>query len=52
MDTLKKILLIIAAIITFYLVVTNTIYAFSHPEKTKTQLFLHIPKTFILNFKD
>lgn len=30
---------------------TTMIYAFSHPEKTSTQIFLHIPKHFVLDFK-
>ena len=31
-------------------VFTTTIYTFKHPNKTQTEVFLHIPKSFILNF--
>lgn len=31
--------------------VTSAIYRMKHPEKTETQAFFHIPKSFIYNFK-
>jgi len=31
--------------------VTSAIMAFKHPEMTQTQLFLAIPKSFVLNFE-
>jgi len=31
--------------------ITSTIMGFKHPEMTEMQLFLAIPKTFVLNFE-
>jgi len=31
---------------------TSMIYRFKNPSKTQTEVFLHIPKSFILNFYD
>lgn len=41
---------IVLLVITFWICTTTTICAFTNPELTETQLFLHIPKSFILNF--
>ena len=30
--------------------ITSVIYSFKHSDKTETQVFLHIPKSFIYNF--
>lgn len=39
------------ALISIWAVVTTSIYRFKHPEKSETELFLHIPKSFVLNFR-
>lgn len=41
----------ILAIIALWVVTTNIVMTFKHPEMTQTQLFLHLPQTIILNFK-
>ena len=41
---------IICFIILLWISITSTICAFKNPEMTETQLFLHIPKSFILDF--
>jgi len=47
---MKLILYILFYICFSWYVITTLIYTFSHPEKTQTQVFLHIPKHLILNF--
>jgi len=37
-------------LIALWLGLTNAIYSLSHPEKTQTEVFLHIPKSFICDF--
>jgi len=39
------------ATICIWIGVTTSIDGFMHPRKTETELFLDIPKSFILNFK-
>ena len=46
----KKILVSLMFIVMLWIVVTNVIMTFRNPQMTQTQLFLHIPKTVILNF--
>jgi len=46
-----KIIYSIVAILSLWIVITNIVMAFNNPEMTQTELFLHIPKTFLLNFK-
>lgn len=48
---MKRILKYIGAAILIWTAITSTVYRFKHPEKTEIQAFLHIPKSFILNFK-
>lgn len=33
-----------------WVAITSTIYRFKHPDKTETEAFLHIPRSFILDF--
>ena len=47
---IKFIFKIICCIILLWISITSTICAFKNPEMTETQLFLYIPKSFILNF--
>lgn len=49
-DTFKHFLTVLFFILSAWVAITTTIMAFSHPEYTETQLFLSIPKAFILNF--
>ena len=46
-ETLGKIAYIILIIVFLWVVVSNTIQAFSCSEMTNTQLLLHIPQSFI-----
>lgn len=48
----KKILTAILMVVSLWIVITNTIMTFRNPQMTQTQLFLHIPKTIILNFDE
>ena len=48
--TLEIYIRVILFILSAWVVITTTIMAFSHPEYTQTQLFLSIPKAFVLNF--
>lgn len=34
-----------------WIIATSTIFRFIHPEKTETQIFLHISKSLVLDFK-
>lgn len=43
--------LLLVAVLAWY-TLTTVIYAFSHPEKTGVQVFLHTPKTLLLDFED
>ena len=46
---MKKVILeYIIAIILCWVIVTTLAYAFANPKKTQTEIFLHIPKSFIL----
>lgn len=47
----KKITYALVAIVVLWVVATNIVMTFKHPEMTQTQLFLHLPQTIILNFK-
>jgi hypothetical protein len=49
---LAKVGFILLMMVLFWHGFTTNIYALKHPEKTRTQLFLHIPKSFILDFKE
>ena len=51
MKTLKTIVLLLIIIILMWISVTNTIQAFKCPKMTHTELFLHLPKTIMLNFE-
>lgn len=44
---MKTIILFVATAIALNLLITINITRFKHPELTETQLFLHIPKSFI-----
>lgn len=35
-----------------WLAMTSTIFAFKNPSATETERFLHIPRSFILDFKE
>ena len=41
----------ILVLLLLWIGVTSTIAAFKNPKLTETELFLRIPKSFILNFK-
>lgn len=41
---MKKLIRLIIGIAAIYYMVSNIRYAFTHPEKTRTQLFLETPK--------
>lgn len=47
---IETIFQVICFIVVLWIVITSTICAFKNPEMTQTQLFLHIPKSFILDF--
>ena len=50
---IKKILLFILITVVLWLVVTaGFIQRFKCPEMTETELILHIPKSFMLDFKN
>jgi len=46
-----KLLKQITIILLLWISVTSIIYRFSNKNKTETEIFLHIPKSFILDFK-
>lgn len=50
-DNIKNVFIILILVVCVWVSVTTTINAFSNPAKTRTQLFLDIPKSFMLNFK-
>jgi len=41
---------ILIIIMSLWIGITSLIYNLKYPEKTKMQVFLHLPKHFILNF--
>jgi len=47
----EKIYIRIAIAVLLWVAITSIIYEFKHPDKTKTESFLHIPKSAILDFK-
>lgn len=47
---IEMVLRILFVLFIFYLGIVSTIYRFKHPEMTETELFLDLPKAFILNF--
>lgn len=49
-NKLIKILNIVIIIIIIWVSITTSIYAMKNPSKTQTEVFLHIPKSFILKF--
>lgn len=51
MNRLNKLIQAIILIVVTNIAITSTVYRFKHPEKTETEIFLHIPKSFIYNFK-
>lgn len=51
LNKVKNILIILFVSICIWTSITSTIYKFSNPDKTEMQAFLHIPKSFILDFK-
>lgn len=51
-NTVLLIIAILLIVIFLYIGITSTIYQFMHPEKTQTQLCLHLPKTILLDFKE
>jgi hypothetical protein len=51
-EALKLICCIVLAGIIVWLICTSTAYRFFNPSKTETQIFLHIPQSFILDFKE
>lgn len=49
--TLKEKVFVVAfAVLTLWFIITFNINRFMHPEKTEIELFLNIPKSFLLNF--
>jgi hypothetical protein len=50
-NSIKTKFYVIFAVIMLYICTVNLIQAFSCTEMTQTQLFLHIPKSIILDFK-
>ena len=43
--------LLLLGLIYIWIIITISINRFQNPDKTETQLFLEIPKAFILDFK-
>jgi hypothetical protein len=43
---------IIVISVMMWIMTTNVIQAFKCPEMSQTELFIHLPKSFILNFKN
>jgi len=43
---------IIFVIILLWVACTSVIYSFINPSKTQTEVFLHLPKSFILDFSN
>lgn len=50
-DIIYLILLFLLFVVISWNAVTSIIYRFKNPKKTETEVLLHIPKSFILNFK-
>lgn len=50
-NRVKQILYLLLFLIVINAAVTSFIYGIKHPKKTETERFLHIPKSFIWNFK-
>lgn len=48
---MKKILYVLIVIIALYTACTSMIMAFKNPKLTQTELFLLIPKSLLLDFK-
>jgi hypothetical protein len=48
---MRKWLKIIMISIVIWTALTSLKYRLLRPDKTETELFLHIPKSFVLNFK-
>lgn len=48
---ITNIIWFILVLLLLWIGVTSTIAAFKNPKLTETELFLRIPKSFILNFK-
>lgn len=51
MKKLGRFLYLILVLILFWLVGTSIAYRFLNPYKTETEIFIHIPKSFILDFE-
>jgi len=51
MKKIKPILNLLIIVLVLWVVITNIIMTFKNPEMTQTQLFLHLPKTVLLNFE-
>ena len=53
MSRLKiRILCIILGVLVGWVAGTSTVYKFMNPSKTEMEAFLHIPKSFIFDFKE
>jgi len=52
MKSIKKFTSIFGLLILIWIGITTTIYRFKNKSTTETELFLHIPKSFVLNFND
>jgi hypothetical protein len=46
-----KIIKVILLVILVWMAITNIIQAFKNPKMTNTELFLHIPKSIVLNYE-
>lgn len=52
MDRVKIGLIALLLLLVLWTGITSTIYRFSNPSKTQVEAFLHIPKSFVLDFKE
>jgi hypothetical protein len=52
MTTIKDIIFIFIVLICIWSSITNMIYSFKYPDKTSTQIFLHIHKSLLLDLED
>jgi hypothetical protein len=50
-DKITETLFFLFIICMLWIGLTSLIYGFFNTDKTQTQIFLHIPKSFILDFK-